>query len=134
MPEVTTHDDLRPGFHIFPAIDQAHLGADADSFFWHLVSANGERLCVSESYTTVQHAQEGIDGAKRAARAAMRDELRKLVFEASGAATRPLLEDHRDYEFPSERVSAAVEELLGMDYPDLAIPSTGDTSDAEAKA
>jgi uncharacterized protein YegP (UPF0339 family) len=127
--EVTTYDDLRPGFHVFPAISQSHLGAGADEFYWHLVSDNAKRLAVSESYTTVEHAAEGIEAAKRAARKAMVAELRELLFQVGGAATRPLLEDHPDYEFPSGRVSVAIEELLQADYPDLVAPgSTDDTS------
>lgn len=39
----------------------------------------------------------------------MIEKLREIIFQASGAATRPLLEDHPDYVFPSERVSEAVE-------------------------
>lgn len=127
--EVTTYDDLRPGFHVFPAISQSHRGAEADEFYWHLVSANGKRLAVSESYTTVEHAAEGIEAAKRATRAAMVEELRELVFTVGGAATRPLLEDHPSYAFPSERVNASIEGLLEADYPDLVAPqSTDDTS------
>jgi hypothetical protein len=37
------------------------------------------------------------------------EKLREIIFQAAGAATRPLLEDHPDYVFPSERVSEAVE-------------------------
>lgn len=37
------------------------------------------------------------------------EKLREVIFQAAGAATRPLLEDHPDYVFPSERVSEAVE-------------------------
>lgn len=40
------------------------------------------------------------------------DELHTLIFEAGGAATRPLLEDNPDYVFPSERVAQAINELL----------------------
>lgn len=40
------------------------------------------------------------------------DKLRQIVFEAAGAATRPLLEDHPNYTFPSERVRDAVEHIL----------------------
>lgn len=36
----------------------------------------------------------------------------EVAYQAAGAATRPLLEDHPDYVFPSERVSDAVAELL----------------------
>ena len=35
-----------------------------------------------------------------------------LVYEAAGAATRPLLEDHPHYVFPSERVSEAVQYVI----------------------
>lgn len=40
------------------------------------------------------------------------DMLNKLIFECAGAATRPLLEDHPDYEFPSQRVMEAVDFVL----------------------
>lgn len=40
------------------------------------------------------------------------EELCGLVFEAAGAATGPLLEDHPDYVFPSERVSERVALVL----------------------
>lgn len=36
----------------------------------------------------------------------------EVAYQAAGAATRPLLEDHPDYVFPSERVADAVAELL----------------------
>lgn len=36
------------------------------------------------------------------------EKLREIVYQAAGAATRPLLEDHPNYVFPSERVSEAV--------------------------
>lgn len=35
--------------------------------------------------------------------------LRQIIFEAAGAATRPLLEDNPHYVFPAERVRDAVE-------------------------
>ena len=36
----------------------------------------------------------------------------EVAYQAAGAGTRPLLEDHPDYVFPAERVRAAVAELL----------------------
>ena len=36
------------------------------------------------------------------------EKVREIVYQAAGAATRPLLEDHPNYVFPSERVSEAV--------------------------
>lgn len=42
----------------------------------------------------------------------------EVAYQAAGAATRPLMEDHPDYVFPSERVSDAVAELLS----DFGIP------------
>jgi hypothetical protein len=36
----------------------------------------------------------------------------RIVFECAGAATGPLLQDHPDYVFPSERVSEAVVNCL----------------------
>jgi hypothetical protein len=47
-------------------------------------------------------------------------ELEQLLFEAAGAGTRPLLEDHPDYEFPAERVRDAVEVYLRMTQTELA--------------
>lgn len=43
------------------------------------------------------------------------DLVRTLAYQAGGAATGPLLQDHPDYVFPSESVAARVEELL-TDY------------------
>lgn len=40
------------------------------------------------------------------------DRLHELVFQAAGAATRPLMQDHPTYVFPSERVKEAVEDVL----------------------
>ena len=49
------------------------------------------------------------------------EKVREIVYQAAGAATRPLLEDHPDYVFPSERVAEAVGyvcEQFGIpDYP-----------------
>jgi hypothetical protein len=42
----------------------------------------------------------------------------EVAYQVAGAATRPLMEDHPDYVFPSERVSDAVAELLS----DFGIP------------
>lgn len=39
------------------------------------------------------------------------EKLREIIFQAAGAATGPLLEDHPGYIFPAERVSEAVEEV-----------------------
>lgn len=41
----------------------------------------------------------------------MVDKLREIVYQAAGAATAPLLEDHPDYVFPSERVADNVERV-----------------------
>lgn len=40
------------------------------------------------------------------------ERLSELAFQAGGAATAPLLEDHPDYIFPSERCKVAVENVL----------------------
>lgn len=40
------------------------------------------------------------------------EQLRELVFQAAGAATAPLMADHPDYEFPSQRVEDAVNSVL----------------------
>jgi hypothetical protein len=42
----------------------------------------------------------------------------EVAYQAAGAGTRPLMEDHPDYVFPSERVADAVAELLS----DFGIP------------
>lgn len=39
------------------------------------------------------------------------EKFREMMFQAAGAATRPLLEDHPKYVFPSTRVKEAVEEV-----------------------
>lgn len=41
-------------------------------------------------------------------------EVRAIAFQAAGAGTRPLMQDHPDYVFPSERVSEAVNGVLGQ--------------------
>lgn len=45
------------------------------------------------------------------------DQLRELAFQAGGAATGPLMEDHPDYVFPSERVSENVAAVLAEHKP-----------------
>lgn len=39
------------------------------------------------------------------------EKFREMMFQAAGAATAPLLEDHPHYIFPSERVKEAVERV-----------------------
>lgn len=39
----------------------------AGEWRWHLKADNDEIVAVSEAYTTKEHAQEGVDAAKRAA-------------------------------------------------------------------
>ena len=39
------------------------------------------------------------------------EKIREMVFQAGGAATRPVMEDHPHYIFPAERVAEAVEEV-----------------------
>ncbi len=71
----------------------------------------------------------GYDDGQRVER--MRDigdRLREVIFQAAGAATRPLLEDHPHYVFPSERVLEAVEEVCA----DFGIPPKERHSDASA--
>lgn len=43
---------------------------------------------------------------------AMEQALLGLVFEAAGAATGPLMQDHPDYVFPSEQVSERVKQVI----------------------
>ena len=38
------------------------------------------------------------------------EKFHEIIYQCAGAATRPLLEDHPNYIFPSERVSAAIDE------------------------
>lgn len=42
------------------------------------------------------------------------EKLHEIIFQAAGAATLPLLEDHPGYIFPSERVKEAVEEVCSQ--------------------
>lgn len=44
--------------------------AQGGGYFWRLKSANGEKLCHSEVYTTKQAAQNGVEAVKRIAPAA----------------------------------------------------------------
>jgi len=43
------------------------LRANAGGYFWRLKAANGETLCHSETYTTKQSAQAGVEAAKKIA-------------------------------------------------------------------
>lgn len=40
------------------------------------------------------------------------EKLREIIYQSAGAATRPFMEDHPDYIFPTERVKEAIEEVL----------------------
>lgn len=51
-----------------------------------------------------------FEGAERRYSA---DEVRAIAYQTAGAATVPLLEDHPNYVFPSERVKEQVESMLG---------------------
>jgi hypothetical protein len=39
------------------------------------------------------------------------DKLREIIYQAAGAATQPLMQDHPHYVFPAERVHDAIEEV-----------------------
>lgn len=151
--EISTADDHTPGFHYFQGAPGNTEGGAEEQFYWHLISNNGRVLCVSEAYTTAEHASEGIDAAERTFAAVAadagqfvfdRDKLRTLIHEAAGAGTRPLLEDHPDYVFPSDRVAASIEELLAKTHPLLALappaepdpdaPKGGETIEPDADA
>lgn len=51
------------------------------------------------------------DGARHERERDFMEKLHEVIWQAAGAATRPLLEDHPDYVFPSERVAEAVEHV-----------------------
>lgn len=51
------------------------------------------------------------DGVRHEQKRDVVEKLREIIFQAAGAATLPLLQDHPDYVFPSERVSEAVEQI-----------------------
>jgi hypothetical protein len=38
--------------------------SDGKEFYWHFKSANGEKVAVSQTYTTKQACQRGIDAIK----------------------------------------------------------------------
>jgi hypothetical protein len=50
-------------------------------------------------------------GVKTEQKRPIAEKIRELVFQAAGAATGPLLQDHPDYVFPSDRVAEAVERV-----------------------
>ncbi len=50
-------------------------------------------------------------GRKHEQKRDMVEKQREIIFQAAGAATAPLLEDHPKYVFPSERVKEAVENV-----------------------
>jgi hypothetical protein len=56
------------------------------------------------------------------------DKLREIIFQAAGAATRPLLEDHPNYVFPSERVVEAIDYVCA----DFGIPTTEELKEKHA--
>lgn len=56
--------------------------------------------------------QTGIDyGRAQEQRRDIGEKIREMMFQAAGAGTRPLLEDHPNYMFPSERVKEAVDDV-----------------------
>jgi hypothetical protein len=119
--------DRTPGIHVFE-------GEDA-RFYWHVVSENGKITAVGgESFTTAEHAWEGFVSTRRIVLGGTllrdREKLRQLIFLVGGAATRPLLEDNPDYEFPSQRVQESIEQLLEIEYPELGEPAPDVASDA----
>lgn len=65
--------------------------------------------------------EESYSGNKEITRTA--DEWERIIFEAAGAATAPLLADNPYYVFPSERVLAAVNRVLEkFDLEELKAP------------
>jgi len=44
--------------------------SDGKEFYWHFKSANGEKVAVSQTYTTKQACQKGIDAIKSDAKSA----------------------------------------------------------------
>jgi hypothetical protein len=57
--------------------------------------------------------EAGRDAGQRAERERpLMEKLHELLFQVAGAATTPLLQDHPDYVFPSERVLERVNEVL----------------------
>lgn len=52
-----------------------------------------------------------VQGRLHEQRRNINEKLREIIFQAAGAATRPLLEDHPEYIFPSERVNEAIEQV-----------------------
>ena len=56
--------------------------------------------------------QTGIDyGQAAEKRRDIGEKIREMMFQAAGAGTRPLLEDHPNYVFPSERVKESVDHV-----------------------
>lgn len=73
---------------------------------------------------TGSHVKMVLDAIKR--------ELAGLAFQCAGAATAPLMRDHPDYIFPSERVAAKVADVLrrhGIEVNDL--PGYGPISESD---
>jgi uncharacterized protein YegP (UPF0339 family) len=77
--KVTTADDRTPGFHIFRG--DSPEGLETGDYFWHVVAKNGEIECVSEAYTTAQHAAEGIQAVTRTVLEAVITEIDKSRHE-----------------------------------------------------
>lgn len=114
--------DRTPGTHVFE-------GEEAGTFYWHTIADNSKIVAVGgESFTTAEHAWEGVQAAQRRLVGAGaefhfdRDHLRQLVFLASGAATAKVLEDNPDYLFPAEEITERVEAVLREHYPAAAEP------------
>jgi hypothetical protein len=55
------------------------------------------------------------------------EKLREMIFQAGGAATQPLMEDHPDYVFPSERVVERIEQVC----IDFGIPKETNAPESE---
>lgn len=51
------------------------------------------------------------EGRRREQRRDISEKLREIIFQAAGAATAPLLEDHPSYVFPTERVTEGIERV-----------------------
>ncbi len=49
--------------------------SDGKEFYWHFKSANGEKVAVSQTYTTKQACQKGIDAIKSDAKDALVQDL-----------------------------------------------------------
>ncbi len=99
--------DRTPGIHVFENED--------NKFYWHQIANNGKIVSIGgESFTTAQHAWEGVDAARRGFADELATELRQAESARQAAGLRAA--NHRSEMEDAEREEAehslSVQKLL----------------------